>query len=116
MWLVPHHNQCIMGLKSGNFRDNLSLLHFLAKKGMLFVSVRGDSMLPLLKDGDKVRITAEKYYQLGDILLFVAYNRLNLHRLVAFDDNVFVLKGDNAIKSERVLYDVVVGRMVKKVL
>ncbi|MDD4543113.1 MAG: S26 family signal peptidase [Clostridia bacterium] len=105
-----------MGLRNEDFRDNLRLLHLIAKKGLLIVSVRGDSMLPVLKDGDKVRILAEKYYQLGDILLFVSYNRLNLHRLVAFDNNVFVLKGDNAIKSERVLYDVVVGRMVKKVL
>lgn len=60
-------------------------LRQLADEEPVCVVVRGDSMLPLLEDGDRVEIVARARYLPGDIVAFRrADQRLCVHRLLGF--------------------------------
>lgn len=62
----------------------------------LRISVNGDSMFPILKNREKVRI---RFYQkkpkVGDIILFFAKGEYVIHRIVSqFSNEQYVTKGD----------------------
>jgi signal peptidase I len=60
-------------------------LRGLARQGAVDVVVRGDCMLPLLTDGDRVRVVAARVYWPGDVLVFrAADGRLLAHRLLGY--------------------------------
>ena len=60
-------------------------LRGLAREAPLDVVVRGDCMLPLLADGDRVRVVAARVYWPGDVLVFRAPDgRLLAHRLLGY--------------------------------
>jgi hypothetical protein len=60
-------------------------LRGLAREAPVDVVVRGDCMLPLLTDGERVRVVAARLYWPGDVLVFRAPDgRLLAHRLLGY--------------------------------
>jgi hypothetical protein len=71
-------------------------------------------MLPLVDSGDKVKISASEKYKKGDILAVIDnYGRLILHRLIGFDGEKMIIKGDNAMRTEWVEPKNCFGRTVE---
>jgi hypothetical protein len=60
-------------------------LQALAREAPVEVVVRGDCMLPLLAEGDRVSVVAARLYWPGDVLVFRAPDgRLLAHRLLGY--------------------------------
>jgi len=77
-------------------------------------TVRGDSMLPTLKDGDKVRIVATDPSKLqpGKLVTYVdAGNQIITHRVVRREGTTLITKGDNRDQEDPpVLFSQVLGK------
>lgn len=69
----------------------------LRQEGHLWLRVSGESMLPLLRDGDRVEIrpAAPEDLRRGDLLVFQQGEHLLVHRLVARHGADWVARGDN---------------------
>jgi len=77
--------------------------------------VVGDSMMPFLKNGDKVTVQRIKKgdIKLGAILLGHWQNGYVLHRVVKYKAGAIWLAGDNNISQlERLEMDQVIGRVI----
>jgi hypothetical protein len=60
-------------------------LRELARERPLALTVRGDCMLPRLRDGERVEIAPARRYWPGDIVAFATpQNRIALHRLLGY--------------------------------
>lgn len=78
------------------------------------ISVTGVSMEPSLYAGDVVTIRRCESYDVGDILVFIYKNdELLIHRLLRIKDQRYFCKGDNAFRLEDVLYEQILGKVVK---
>ena len=85
----------------------------LAHKGELWLEVKGISMFPTLKNGEKVRIVAKETYQEGEIVMFCYKDKFLVHRIVKiFKDSCFC-KGDNTISLERITTRDIIGKVEK---
>ncbi len=65
------------------------------------IPFKGDSMLPLLQEGDSILVEMNNDHSLlptevGDILLFKDDNQFFVHRLVSLKEN-FQVKGDHSL-------------------
>ena len=61
-------------------------------------TVRGDSMAPMLKDGDQVRIVLSNPSKLqpGELVAYVdAGSQIIIHRVVRVEGTTLITKGDN---------------------
>lgn len=69
----------------------------LRQEGHLWLRVSGASMLPLLRDGDRVEIrpAAPQDLRRGDLLVFQQGEHLVVHRLVARRGEEWIARGDN---------------------
>jgi len=63
-------------------RPSVAALTALPNGQELTLTVRGDSMLPALEDGDRVRVTRSKMAWPGDIVLVPIGDRLVMHRML----------------------------------
>lgn len=88
------------------------LRFMLRKTGRARINVRGISMLPALREGYDLEIENSDKYDVGDILVY-NYNGegLLVHRLLKKDD-MFVCKGDNAFRFEKIGQDEVIGKVM----
>ena len=61
------------------------------------ICVHGNSMNPLLKDGDKITIFIADEVKPGNIVLWARKNGLGIliHRVIAEYEGVYITKGDN---------------------
>lgn len=64
------------------------------------IAVTGESMAPLLRDGDRVRVRAEARPRFGDVVVVRAGSGMVVHRLVGLRDGRLVLHGDNVPASD----------------
>lgn len=99
------------------FFDKTKLLAT-AESGLpIQVLVMGISMQPLLHTGDLVTIVKKNNYYVGDILFYYYPNEgYLLHRLIAVEaDGIFVCKGDNAKRRERISVRQIVGVLMKAI-
>lgn len=68
-------------------------------KGKIRLTVHGDSMLPLLKDGHIITIEKCNQYNIGDIVAYctIIENKLNIivHRVIFARTTHILAKGDN---------------------
>ena len=87
------------------------LKFMLEKTGQAIIKVRGISMLPILREGDNLKIENSEKYDVGDILVY-NYNGegLLVHRFLR-EDGVLVCKGDNAFRFEKISQDEVIGKV-----
>lgn len=76
--------------------------------------IKGDSMLPILKEGDVVNVIVcqEKDYKVGDILVF-PYKKEGfiIHRLLRMTNGRYFCKGDNAFRLEDISGQDIIGRV-----
>lgn len=67
------------------------------------VTVGGESMVPVLHNGDQVVVTRREKYAVGDILMYdYKEEGTLLHRLLEIRDGHFFCKGDNSYRLEEV--------------
>lgn len=85
----------------------------LTHKGELWVEVKGISMLPTLKNGEKVRIVAKEKYQKGEIVMFCYKDRFLVHRIVKIIKDRCFCKGDNTMSLERISIQDIIGKVEK---
>lgn len=83
---------------------------------MEVIEVKGKSMLPTFKEGQKVLIVKKDKYNKGDIIVFRYYNNHTIiHRIIeVMEDGVYVCKGDNTQKMEYVLLKCIKGKVIRK--
>lgn len=84
----------------------------LEKDGIIVTNISGNSMFPFLKDQTKVTIAKPKDIKLYDIVLYQNKDKYVLHRVVDIKDNLYVIKGDNYIKTESISKDRIIGVLV----
>lgn len=88
-------------------------------KGQIQLVVHGDSMLPLLKDGDTIKIEKCNEYKIGDVVAYILKQqegfKVIIHRIV-FVRKIYVLtRGDNNdFIDDRVLKNNILGILVNK--
>lgn len=84
--------------------------------------VKGGSMLPTIKPGQKVKILKTNNLKVGDIIVFgnkVSKNKKNnifriVHRIVKINGNKIITKGDNRLNCDRIIsYDNILGKVIK---
>lgn len=76
------------------------------------VPVAGDSMAPLLHDGDIVRVKAGAEPRFGDVVVAAAAGALVIHRVVGRRAGLIVLRGDNsALPDDPIEQEAVMGRV-----
>ena len=95
--------------------DILSAEEALAKKGFYPTTVVGVSMLPLLRQNvdtviiEPLTAPAKKY----DVVLFRRDGQLVLHRIVAVEEDCYIIRGDNAPGIDRVPPSHLLGKMTQ---
>ncbi len=82
-------------------------------KFILVKSIKGGSMLPLIKPGNDLLVNCQtKHYQVGQIVIYYQKSKFVAHRIIKVRKNQFLLKGDNRFLSDG-WFDVkiIVGRV-----
>lgn len=77
--------------------QKVELLEFYRKNQVEFtITVKGNCMDPVIKNGDKVRIRPCKSYKVGDIVLCVDANHVRyIHRIYQIVNHTYITKADN---------------------
>lgn len=80
------------------------------------VKIIGNSMEPLLHDGDIAFVSKMDRYFIGDIIVFKyiveGIEKLLSHRLIFEDEYCFYCKGDNSLNMEKVTLPNVLGKII----
>lgn len=81
-------------------------------KGSCDLTISGDSMYPVLKNGQAVTVTTKENYLPGDILVY-EYKKEGLlaHRLLKIVSGRYFCKGDNSFRIEDITYDQILGKI-----
>lgn len=80
----------------------------------LKVKVSGDSMLPLIKNGDYITVTKNTPLKVGDIILFeYTPGCLLVHRIIKKKHGFIYTKGDHAVAVEKITMDSIIGKVDK---
>ena len=102
-------------MESNKYIDVLK--DFVANAGSFNLVVQGNSMLPLLTDGDVVKIQACRDYKIGDIVGYYHETTEGLviiiHRVIFVRKQYVLTKGDNNsfIDPVRVDYNHIIGKI-----
>lgn len=90
-----------------------SVLSQISEKGQAFFYTRGESMLPMLKEGRDISVLTPICGEpkKGDVVLYVRPEKddeLVLHRVIKRRGGIFIIRGDNtyhdeAVKKENIL-------------
>lgn len=97
--------------------NNQTIITFLKlqlmSKGSVEISIAGNSMNPVLNDGDCIRIEHRDSYAIGDILVF-SYKKQGLlvHRLLQIKEEKYFCKGDNSMRLEDITEDQIIGAVI----
>lgn len=83
------------------------------------ITIRGNCMYPILKDGEKVSITPQKDYQKGDIILCEDSSEFHyIHRIIDisrdnYNNLVYTTKADNnvCIDADRIPLENIFGKV-----
>lgn len=81
------------------------------QKKSIRVIVNGNSMYPILCDGDYINILIKTKYSVGDVIVFYYEFDKNylIHRIVARHGKFFYVKGDNAFRIEKIKSKDIIG-------
>jgi len=83
-----------------------------------WIAITGNSMLPLLRDGDHVLVAHDDaHIQVGDVIVFWQSKQLIVHRIIHIERMPtqlgFLTKGDNAVFCDPLVRaDQVIGRVL----
>lgn len=82
----------------------------------IWVTVHGSSMLPTIKDGQRVFLVSASKYSIGDIIAYRVetpddVQHIFVHRVIFVRKNYVLTKGDNNsyIDPIKILYDNIIG-------
>lgn len=79
------------------------------------VRIKGNSMEPLLRDGDIAFVSAMQLYTVGDIVIFYyqvnGVEKILSHRIVYKDDYHLYCKGDNSLNLEEITLNAIIGKI-----
>lgn len=85
----------------------------LRKGEQVTIVLRGTSMRTTLAEGDKVTLAPLMTAPVvGDVVLFRHAGRHLLHRIIAIDDIIYTMQGDNCFGTEQAHRDDIVARLV----
>lgn len=91
-------------------------LTYLLKTEHPMASITSGSMWPSLKKGDLIFIkglAGKTELQMGDIIVFRNQKGLTVHRIVKFNEETLVTKGDaNNVEDSPVEYEEIIGKVV----
>lgn len=74
------------------------------------LTVLGNSMEPILHQGDTVEVQRKHEYKVGDIIVFLYKDdSLIIHRLLKIENNHYFCKGDNSFRLEDIDASKIVG-------
>lgn len=77
--------------------------------------IKGNSMEPLLKDGDIAFVSSMQSYTVGDIVIFSyqtdGVEKILSHRIVYEDDYHIYCKGDNSLNLEEITSNAIIGKI-----
>ena len=91
----------------------IKLLTVYKKRGFPFeLGVTGVSMKPLLLEGDRVTISPKENCSVGDVVVFVYEEVPLIHRLLEIKGELFLCKGDNALRIEKIQKDEIIGKVI----
>lgn len=69
------------------------------RKGQIQITVRGDSMLPIIKDGEVVTVVRSNQHNIGDVIAYytIIEAKVNIivHRVIFVRKKYVLAKGDN---------------------
>ncbi len=83
--------------------ENFFLKQKMLRGEKVKIKVSGDSMNPLLKNGDIVELELKKEYNVGDVVVFLYHDeQLVIHRLLLKFNGLLLCKGDNAFGIEKI--------------
>lgn len=88
------------------------------RNGQIQLTVHGDSMLPIIKDGEVVAVVKSYQYNIGDVIAYymIAENRVNIvvHRVIFSREKYVLSKGDNNdfIDPLRVPIKQIIGKII----
>ena len=82
------------------------------ERGSLRITVSGISMYPILIEGDEVIISSSESINIGDIIVFLHYGSLLIHRVLEQHEKGFLCKGDNAFDVEKIVFSQVLGKVI----
>lgn len=82
------------------------------KDNFLVSEANGNSMLPLLHDGDKVVIAKVFDIKKYDVVLFKKESHYILHRVINIVNNKLIIRGDNNVATEVIEKKDVIGKLV----
>ena len=86
----------------------------LKKDGFIIGDIQGSSMSPFLKEKrNKVVISKiNRDLRLYDVVLYKINDHYILHRIIGFEDNICLIRGDNCVAIEKVDRTSIVGILI----
>ena len=75
------------------------------------VSVSGNSMEPMIRDGDTIEIIYVPKCMTGDVVVFVYDYNILVHRILKIENDIIYCKGDNAFRLEKIGNEQVIGKV-----
>lgn len=81
------------------------------QKKVIKLKVLGNSMYPVIRNGEIVDIVNETF-GVGDIILFRYKNTLIVHRLLKVCNNEYFCKGDNSFRIEKISFSDIIGKVI----
>ena len=81
------------------------------RKTPFMLTVSGVSMKPTLYQDDIVTIIPDDDCKIGDIAVFIYENQILIHRILRIKNDEYYCKGDNALRTEKVQTDDIIGKV-----
>lgn len=79
------------------------------------LTISGESMLPILHDGDIITVCRKENYVPGDILVFIyKHGEVLAHRLLKIESERYFCKGDNSLRLEDIGAAQIIGSITIK--
>jgi signal peptidase I len=89
------------------------LKHKIESAASCQITVGGNSMLPVLHNGDVITIRKEDKYEIGDVLIFkYGEEGILVHRLLKTKDKKYYCKGDNCYRLEEIDKTDIFGKVI----
>lgn len=83
----------------------------IAEQGSMVFSIQGNSMEPLLREGDSVRIFNMTSLKPGDCYIFKLNGKMIIHRLAGKIEEDYYFIGDNSNSFEKVTREQIFGHL-----
>ena len=86
-------------------------------KGYIYITIHGNSMVPTLQNGERIKIEKNDTYNIGDIIAYFLVGEGKLfvvvHRIILKRDKYVLTKGDNNnfVDKLKVFNNIILGKV-----